>query len=56
MYKKRLDFGKYQNIPVQIVPIEYLKPLYHHNQRFKQKEYDKIRECIEETYPHSLYR
>lgn len=51
---QRLDFGKYKNVPVQIIPFDYLQILYYSNKRFQKKEYDLIRKFIEKTYPCSL--
>lgn len=50
----RLDFGKYKNLPVHVIPFDYLQILYYSNRRFQKKEYDLIRRFIEETYPASL--
>ena len=50
-----LDFGKYKNIPVYIIPFEYLYKLYHFNKRFKQKEYNYIRQMIEKQYKNILF-
>lgn len=51
---ERLDFGPYKNIPVHVIPFNYLQILYYSNKRFQKKEYNLIRNFIEETYPCSL--